>query len=347
MRKMRLVFSMAVCGLVCIQSLMAQTPAKKSDLIFEEIYDDPYAINKLFVGFQPFYGELFATNVNAGFGLEAQYYHVNKFDVKAHVRMPYSSKFFDFNRELAVRNSLMTNTPEAFRYFEVGGTYHIKDFEIASTTSVFLYRKKFSANRWASTVPLHAEVPAKLRKIFGGRAGAIIWNSTADITRALEKQGLSNADLVTPDNEPLPDTYIDTNGETQDLPVFSNMNAANLYIGASITRIRNMAVSFDDYDEGFDDGILTLYMDVMFAPSLKLDPVLYNGQEYSVQPIKLSTVGFRAGIDGKFNRELGWAYGGEFGYRPSIQGRGFFALLKISFPVFATKLEQKVQAYGK
>ena len=41
---------------------------------FEELYDEPYLVNKLFIGFQPLYGEVFATNVNAGFGIEASYY---------------------------------------------------------------------------------------------------------------------------------------------------------------------------------------------------------------------------------------------------------------------------------
>lgn len=330
-----------------IQSVKAQDTNDKDKLTFEEIYDDPYGINKLFVSFQPFYGELFATNVNAGFGMEAHYFHKNKFDVKAQFRKTYSSKFYDFNRELASKNSLMTNEPEIFNYYEIGGTYHIKDFDVASTTSVFLYKKKFSSNRWASTVPLHAEVPARLRKIVGVRAGVVIWNSTADLTRAMEKQELTNSDLVTAENVPLPDTYVDANGETQNLSVFSNLYSTNLYVGASITRIRNMAVSFNNYDEGFDDGIFTVFMDIMFSPSMKLDPVLYNNQEYSVQAIQLSNIGVRAGIEGKFNRELGWAYGGEMGYRPSLEGRGFFALLKIAFPVIGTKLEHKVDAYGK
>lgn len=347
MRNMRVVILVLLISQVCIFSLRAQYKASKTALTFEELYDDPYAINKLFVSFQPLYGELFATNVNAGFGLEAHYFHVNKFDVKAQFRKTYSSKFFDFTRELALQNSLMANEPAVFNYMEVGGTYHIKDSDISSTTKVFLYKRKFSANRWAAAVPLHAEVPARLRKILGVRAGAIIWKSTADLTRAMDKQGLTNADLVTSENVSLPQTYVDAKGETQNLEVYSNLNAANIYVGASISRIRNMAVSFNNYDEGFDDGILTLFMDVIFAPSLTLDPVLYNNLEYATTAIKLSTFGFRAGIDGKFNRELGWAYGGEMGYRPSIDGRGFFALIKISFPVLGTKLEQKVDAYGK
>ena len=56
-----------------------------------ELYDEPYSVNKLFVGFQPFYGEVFATNVNAGFGAEASYYYRDKMDFKAHFRKTYSS----------------------------------------------------------------------------------------------------------------------------------------------------------------------------------------------------------------------------------------------------------------
>jgi len=325
--------------------LFAQDQVKEQGNIntpsYDEIYDDPYAINKLFIGFQPFYGELFATNINAGFGFEAHYFYKNKFDIKAQFRKTYSSKFYDFNRELAARNSVTDNTPEIFNYYEVGGTYHIKDFEVTSKTRVVLRKQGATMNQRAASIPVTTEVTAALRNIIGVRAGAIIWNSTADITRALEKQGLTNTDLVTPENVPLPINYVDANGETQDLNPFSNLYSTTIYVGGSYTRIRNMAVSFDDYEEGLDDGILTFFLDIMLAPSLKLDPVLYNNAEYYTNAIKLNKLGVRAGIDGKFNRKISWAYGGEIGYRPSIEGRGFFALMKISFPVFSTNLLKK------
>ncbi len=325
--------------------LFAQDQVKeqenKGEPTYEEIYDDPYAINKLFIGFQPFYGELFATNINAGFGFEAHYFHKNKFDVKAHFRKTYSSKFYDFNRELAARNSVTDNKPEIFNYYELGGTYHIKDFDTNSKTRLVLRKQGTTMNQRAASIPTTTEVTARIRKIFGARAGAIIWNSTADVTRALEKQELTNTDLVTAENVPLPKTYVDANGETQDLNPFSNLYSTTIYVGGSFTRIRNMAVSFDDYEEGMDDGIFTFFLDIMLAPSLKLDPVLYNNDEYYTNAIKLNNLGVRAGIDGKFNRKIAWAYGGEIGYRPSIEGRGFFALMKISFPVFSTNLQKK------
>lgn len=310
---------------------------------YEEIYDDPYAINKLFVAFQPFYGELFATNVNAGFGFEVDYFHKKIFSVKGHLRKTYSRRFFDFNRELAARNSMSENKPEIFNYYEIGGTYHIKDFEVSAPTRLVLHKKGSVSRQLASMIEQTTEVPGKLRKIYGARAGAIIWNSTADISRTLEKQGLANTDLVTADNLPLPVSYVDENGETQNLTTYSNLYTTNLYAGFSYTQIRNFAVSFDDYQESMDDGIVTFFADIMFAPSITLDPVLYGGNKYRTDAIRFNNIGFRVGIDGKYNRKIAWSYGGEIGYRPSIDGRGFFALLKIAFPVFSSNLQKKVE----
>jgi hypothetical protein len=107
----------------------------------------------------------------------------------------------------------------------------------------------------------------------------------------------------------------------------------------------------DRYEEGIDDLIFTAYADILFAPALTIDNVVYTQggttRIYDVSPVKLNKIGFRAGIEGKFNRMLSWAYGGEVGYRPAIQGRGFYALLKISIPVFGTNLDYKVESFGK
>src|SRR5277367_4213623 len=91
---------------------VAQTQNDKPAVTFEELYDEPFSINKLFIGFQPLYGELFATNPNAGFGIEASYYYKDKFDVKANIRKTYSGEFFDYNREASIKNSNVSNVPQ-------------------------------------------------------------------------------------------------------------------------------------------------------------------------------------------------------------------------------------------
>lgn len=319
----------------------------RTTVTYEELYDEPYSVNKLFIGFQPLYGEVFATNVNAGFGVEASYYYEDKADFKVQYRRPYSGSFYDLNKDLADKNATTNTKPQAFSYFEIGGTYHFKDVEETSKTKMVLYKNSYKGNKWAGRVPLTAEVPAKVRKIYGARLGAIIWNSTADLNRIMEKQGLTYANLVTSEGVGIPSTFVDGVGRTQDVRMFSNLSSTGLYVGSSISWFRNVAVSFNNYEEAVDDGMLTLYFDILYSPSLRLDPVKYLGSEYAVNAFKTNALGFRLGMDGKFNRTLSWSYGGELGYRPSFQGRGFFAMFKISFPVFGTNLDYKVETLGQ
>lgn len=359
-------FALTVLMLLSL-SLFGQNDRKdKAAVTYEEIYDEPYSVNKLFVQFQPLYGELFVTNVNAGFGLEASYYHQDKMDFRAHFRKSYGKGFYDFARDLASKNSSMDNHAEVFNYFEVGATYHVKDFEGSGKTRMVLYKNSYKGNKWASRVPLHAEVPCKIRKVYGVRLGAIVWNSATDLNRALEKQKLTNADLKDSEGTSLPDTYRPIgvpDARLIPVSVFTNLASAGGYIGGSMSWIKNVAVNFDKFEEGIDDAMITAYFDILFAPSIKVDDVVYtdkgydeNGdpsatfgqtRTYSVDAVKTKTIGFRLGLDGKFNRTLSWAYGGEFGYRPSIAGSGFYALLKISFPVFGTNLDYKVESFGK
>src|SRR6266850_7694637 len=275
-------------------------------------------------------------------------------DFKANLRKTYGSRFFDLNREQALHNSSpgLRVRPEVFNYYELGGTYHFKDFEGEGKTTMVLYKNTYKGNRWASRVPLHAEVPSKVRKIYGARLGAIVWNSTADLNRALKKQGLTNADLTNSSGRGLP--LVNPSDPTQNFIAYGNISSTSVYAGASISWFRNVAVNFDKFEEGVDDGMLTLFFDLQYAASLRMDPVYYHDpattqpyESYSTQAVKLSPFGFRAGIDGKFNRQLSWAYGGEIGLRPSIKGQTFYAMFKITFPLFGTSLDSKVESFGK
>jgi hypothetical protein len=337
---------LTACALLASVSTFAQD--EKSAVTFEELYDEPYAVNKLFIGFQPVYAELFATNVNAGFGVHATYYYEDKADFFASIRMPYSKSFFDFNRDLAYKNSDVTIDPQVFTHIEIGGTYHIKDVESSGKTKMTLYKASYKGNKWASRVALQTEVPAKLRTIYGVRAGLVSWRTTVNLNSVLAKQGLSNADLKNGSDQGLPVTITDpTTGIDDDFNTFTNMRSAVIFLGGSMGRFRNVAVSFDDYEGAIDDNLLTLYADLMFAPAINLEPVTYNGEEYSTQTVRKSAIGARLGLDGKFNRTLSWAYGGEIGFRPGLSGRGLYTMFRLSFPVFGSNLDNKVESFGK
>lgn len=347
--------ALAVPLVFCV-NLFAQDSGEQTAVTYEEIYDEPYAVNKLFVALQPVYGELFVSNVNAGFGLEANYYFQDKADFKATFRKTYSRKFFDLTRDLAMDNSVLENRAQVFNYFEIGGTYHIRDFEGPSKTRMVLYKKSYQGHRWASRVPLNAEVPCKVRKIYGLRAGGIFWDSSTDLTRALNHQGLSNADLRDGEGNSLPATHF--NGISDEpLNVYSNIASRNVYLGGSMAWFRNVAINFDKFEEGVDDLMFTVFLDVIYAPAFTVDDIVYTHPDgdaaapgtrtYSVDPVGIRSFGARVGLDGRFNRTFSWSYGGELGYRPGIEGRNFYALIKISFPVFGTSLDYQVESFGK
>lgn len=337
--------------------LFAQGERKdKTAVTYEELYDEPYSVNKLFVGFIPLYADMFVTNVNAGYGAEAAYYLKDKFDFRVHFRKTYSQQFYDFARDLAVKKSDVNNHAEVYNYYEFGATYHIKDFEESSKTKMVLFKNSYKGNKWAARVPLNAEVPCKVRKIYGARLGGVFWDSSTDIGRALEKQGLKNGDLKNEEGVGLPETIF-VGGRTESFDVFSNVAVKGLYVGGSMAWIKNVAVNFDKFEEGIDDLILTVYVDALISPAIKVDDIVYvddnsssptgGTHTYDISPLKTKTLGFRAGIDGRFNRLLSWSYGGEVGYRPSLGGRTFYAMFKISFPVFGTNLDYKVESFGK
>ncbi len=316
-------------------SVQAQSRnARGNTFTYEEIYDSPYDINKLFLMIQPLYGELFVANVNVGFGLEAQYYLKDKMDFRVHGRKTYTKRF-DFSRDVAEKNSNVENLPNVYNYFEVGATYHIVDKESDSETRMVLYSKRYKGRKWAAKVPDHAIIPSKVRKIYGVRLGGLSFDTSTDLDRALVKQEvvLQDKDGVAIDDEAV---------------IFGNLNAQAIYLGGSAAWIKNFMIKPDrNYSELASDLIFTTFLDVMYAPNVAVDDVLYKGETYSTENLKLNNIGFRAGMEGKFNRAFSWAYGAEIGFRPGIKHRGFYTLIKISFPVISTKLQHQKEAFGR
>lgn len=303
-------------------------------LTYEVVYDTPYDINKLFVHLQPMYGEFFTTNTTIGWGLKAQYYMKNVADFEAHIRAPYA-RTFDLTRDAAYKNSTVDNEARAYTYYELLGTYHIKDEEQDTETKFILYSKRYKGDKWAATVPLHTIIPTKIRRIYGARFGAMSYKTSVDYNRVMEKQEVT---LIS-----------DEGGEIgSDESVYGNMSAVGFFVGGSMTLIKNVAVQPDKiYGTLVSDLIFTTFFDINFTPMVTIDDIFIDGERYSSEPIQKSVLGFRAGMEGKFNRKFGMSYSGEIGYRPGLKQEGFFVLAKISFPVFSTQLRYQVESFGK
>jgi hypothetical protein len=308
----------------------SQATKKSNALKYTVTYDDPYEIKKLFIHFQPIVGDISALNIVGGFGLEANYYHKDMLDFEFSGRTTYGARF-DIARDAANRNAINENVIATYFYGDMGGTYHILDQTKESDSKILLYSKRLKGNEWAATVPKNALIKNTVREIVGGRAGGFFYTTSADLSKVLAKQEL---ELSYNDGSPV---------LVEDL--YTNVFAYGFYVGGSMSWFKNFAVTFESrWEPSGDDLLMTTYLDVLYSPGITIDDLLIAGETVSLEDIKQSPIGFRAGLKGKFNRALGWGYGVESGLRPGIKKNGFFFTFKLSFPIYGTKLEQTVEA---
>ncbi len=328
----RLIFlSILIFWGACV-SAQENTDAKT--FTYEEVYDNPYDISKLFIQVQPVYGEFYTTNINAGFGFEMHYYHNDVFDIGASFRTAYTSGF-ELTRNAAIENSTVDNEPKGYSFFELIGNYHVVDREEDTQTKFILYSKRYEGAKWAATVPLHTIVPTKMRRSYGVRIGGLGWSTTADYSKILENQGKT---MTTVEGEPI----------GSDESIYGDMTAMGFALGGSLTLIKNAAIQPDRiYGTLVSDLIFTAYFDILVTPFVEISDIYNDGVLYPADIIDTSFLGARAGMEGRFNRKVGWAYGAELGYRPGIKGEGIYATVKISFPVFSTQLNYRVESFGK
>jgi hypothetical protein len=316
-------------GLIHIS--LAQNEKTADVLTYEGINDDPYAVNKVFIHIQPVYGELFATNVNIGFGLQVDYQIAKGLGLSANWRHPYSRQT-DFVREVAYKNQDNLDNTKAFNYLEFGGTIHLSDREEQGKSKIILYSKRYKGKKWANKTAEKLVIPSRVRKIMGFRWGGTMFNSTTDVIKASEQQGVS---LVDEENNPV-----------GDYKLYSNVDSKGIYAGFSLHVIKNVAIKpHRDFGVLVNDLHFNAYFDIIYAPSVNLDDILLDGNLIPGDQLETQEVGFRAGVQGKFNKPIGFSYGAEFGHRPSLKERGFYTMFKLGFPVFGIHSKDQARTY--
>ncbi len=328
-------FVLLLCWVIGSQTAKAQENTDAKTFTYEELFDNPYDISRLFIQVQPMYGEFFSTNITAGIGFEAHYYHAETFDIGAHYRTAYA-KGFELTRSAAFENTVVKNLPRAYSYVELVGNYHVVDREEDTETKFILYSKRYAGARWAATVPLHTIIPTKMRRVYGVRVGGMSYTTAVNYTETLKKQNLVLTELS---GIPFP---------TDSGSVYGDMSAQGFFLGGSLTLIKNVGIQPDRiYGTLVNDLIFNVFFDFIVTPFVSLKDIYYGDGVYPADIIQTSMLGARAGIEGRFNRSVGWAYGAELGYRPGLKGEGAYATVKISFPVFSTKLNYRVESFGK
>ncbi|GJM61897.1 hypothetical protein PEDI_24490 [Persicobacter diffluens] len=312
---------------------------------YEELYDEPYEINKLFMKLQPVIAEVGSANMYVGFGLEAEYYHESLLNIKADFRRAYGGPF-DLMQNLSARNNIqqvngISTSTHSSMAGEIIGTYHIKDWEKDTETKMILYRSSYRrGNKWKSKVPDHIKVPSKVRKIYGARLGPYFQSGGIDVGTAMRKQGIESINVLR--------EGVDAQPLSSDSTMYTNQSAFGFAVGGSLTWIKNFAIKpTRTYSSTASDMIISVYADMLITPWTNIENLSYDGNEYDLSPIKHNKFGFRLGADGKFNREFGWGYGIEIGMRPQVSKQMFYTAVKLSIPIFSTNLNHEVEAFSK
>ncbi|WMN10683.1 hypothetical protein QYS49_35670 [Marivirga salinae] len=322
--------------------------SENKTVTYEEMYNDPYDINKLFIGITPAYGDIHVTNITTGFGVDATYYLNDFMHFKAHARTPYFIGS-DFARNSADKNG--ADSQSRFRTFffaEASASYHIWDKEQESQSKIPLYSKNYEGAEWAAKVPQRADIPNKRREILFARLGGVYYQTTSELSRAIAAQDVTVNPVGATE-----ETANSLSGESEEA-VFGNVLGAGVSVGGGFTWIKNFAAKPDKtYEELVDDHVFSTFMDLFIFPMVIAQNFYHKPAgatdfiHYNASTINTFKFGGRIGIDGHFNRTLGWGYGAEIGLRPGLAKRGFYGMLKITFPMYGTKLDYSVEAFGR
>lgn len=317
--------------LVSLPSFSQEIKNLKSDSItWQSVYDKPEKIRRFFFGLQPVYADAFANGVNAGFGADAYYFPKSgKFDLRMAFRRPYFSRSSDFMLDKMKKYSSTLNEPVGFLFFEMSGSVTLKNQVKNIPVKIAVSRKSENSSSINWVESKLVSIPSKLRTIQTARLGFQAWRSAVDVNRLLEKQGSRNADVA------LPEQLIDVDGNVEPFYAFSNLYNQTLFAGYGLTHIRNHSSLIDGFETAIQDKIITYYGDLMYAPTLRIEDAVYGLSTYSLQKIKLNSLGFRVGMEMRHNRKRSWGFAAETGWRPAPKGNAGYLLVRLSVPVFA------------
>lgn len=334
---MRYIFILLVLISVSFTSLAQRN--KDESVVYEKIYDEPYDVYKLWIKFQPVYFDLFMSNVNAGFGFEAEYIEYEKFDLRLAMRMPYSSTT-DLNRAAGDFNNEFSDEMRSAMFFELGGSYHIYDDVKDGIAKIVLRRKAKSSkarNRQKIKGVEFIKVGAKVREIVGIRAGFKYYNTSINVSDAAIRQGLTS--INGNKNTVYTNFYRDR--------LYGDLTATGFYLGGSYSQFRNLVIKPEGYSNLGNDILITTFADILIMPSINLAQasLALQDEEFDLNNVKTNPFGFRVGLEGKFNQAFTYSYTIETGIRPGLSKRGFYALFKVCFPVLATSLKMEKESF--
>ena len=347
--------TLTLLGLSAFRPAFAQleTSIPTEAVNYKVLQDDPKDLNGVWLRVQPFTVDVMGMNAAVGSGLEG-HWRTPWFGIELHggIRGNFINAF-DLQRTAALKGTgimtqeskrengsmILTNSFTRFYTMELGASYPILSKEIDGSSKIVVSE---SGTPGKTDFPEFIDVNSKVHQVIGVRLGFSAMASTVSLERAIEKQNLtltgsagtrlSNSGTFSPSGF---QTSYNANA------LFTNFHTAGFYLGGSLQRIKNITIKTDRQGILGSNSIITYYADLILNPWTSLEQMkarkAVSGTEetFDLSGIGLNKVGGRLGFDIRYNQQSYLSFGAELGYRPAIQGQGWFGLVKLSIPTFS------------
>jgi len=319
---------------------------------YKVLQDDPKDLNHLWIHVQPLTVDIMQMNAVVGSGLEMTYLPIPKLELKGGIRGNLINAF-DIQRNAAIQGAgittqeskreqgkmVITNDFSRFYSFEVGGFYHIVDMIKNGSSKVVLTDQ---AEPGKTGFPEVIDVNAKSRQIIGARLGINSLSTTVSVKSAIADQNATiKGDKGTALNSKGTNSPTGFNTAYDANALYSTFTSTGFYVGAGFQRIKNLSIKTDKQGIVSNNSILSVYADFLLNPwtdlaTIHAQTVSKTGTEnFDLGPLALNKMGGRVGFEIRYNQASFVSIGAEVGYRPSIQGQGFYGIFKLSIPTFS------------
>lgn len=319
---------------------------------YKTILDDPKDMDYLWLLVQPFTVDAGAMNLMIGSGMDLIYRPKSEFELSLGFRGNVFN-VFDLHRDAArqgttiqtqlskrEQGALVITQPFTRNYhLEIGGTYFLWD-RLADGTAKIHLSDGVQPEKVSHSEPIL--VDAKRWQRVGVRLGLISEAMTLSLSRAIDRQNLewkgSEGTVLSQAGTKSANGF---STPTNTNKIYSNFYSTGFFLGGVFSTSKNISLKTDRFGIVAHNSILTFYGDLMFNPFLRIADVQTREvggsqvETFSGKDIKTNNLGARIGLDLRFNQKMYYALGIETGIRPSIQGQGFYGLLKVSFPAFS------------
>lgn len=347
--------TLTLLGFSAFQSAFAQleTSIPTEAVNYKVLQDDPKDLNGIWLRVQPITVDVLGMNAAVGSGLEGTWRtpwlgielqgglrgnFLNAFDLQRTAALKGTGIM---TQESKRENGSMVLTHSFTRFYaaEIGGSYPLFSKVIDGSSKIVVSESGIPGK---TDFPEFIDVNSKVQQVIGLRLGFSAMASTVSLGRALEKQNLSltgsggtrlsSAGTLSPSGF---QTSYNANA------LFTSFYSSGFYLGGSLQRIKNITIKTDRQGVLGSNSIITYYADLILNPWTSLDQMKArkagSGTEetFDVSGIALNKVGGRLGFDIRYNQQSYLSFGAEMGYRPAIQGQGWFGLVKLSIPTFS------------